>query len=107
MLGVFGGLQMTPGWKPGLEIASAISTSAPSDGYGVSRFLPGLLANNEMAQQSNPAFSKLVEQKSPYKTAYLMRMRKRAQRVPSWPGEPSPTKVEYICADQPTTLTFR
>ena len=30
-----------------------------------------------------------------------------AQRIPSWPGALAPTKAEYICADQPVTLTFR
>src|SRR6266702_6707796 len=30
-----------------------------------------------------------------------------AQRIPSWPGASAPTKAEYICADQPVTLTFR
>jgi hypothetical protein len=58
-----------------------------------------------MAQRSNPALSKPVEQNSLHKTAYLIR--NRAQRIPSWPGGTSPTKAEYICADQPATFTFR
>src|ERR1035437_10746384 len=42
----------------------------PSDYYcGVFDFLPGLLANNEMAQRSNPSLSKPVEQHSLHKTA--------------------------------------
>ena len=39
-------------------------------------------------------------------TGYLDR--NRAQRIPSWPGERnSPTKAEYICADQLAYFTFR
>ena len=57
-----------------------------------------------MAQRSNPALSKPVEQNSLHKTAYLIR--NRAQRIPSWPGGTSPTKAVYICADQPATFTF-
>src|SRR5271165_458131 len=34
-------------------------------------------------------------------------MGNRAQRIPSWLGVSTPTKAEYICADQPVTLTFR
>src|SRR5215471_4113412 len=30
-----------------------------------------------------------------------------AQRIPSWPGAWTPTKAEYICADQTATLIFR
>jgi len=30
-----------------------------------------------------------------------------AQRIPSWPGAWTPTKAEYICADQTVTLIFR
>ena len=44
---------MTPGRTPGLEIASAIPTSADRDGYGFLFFLPGLLAKKEMAPRSN------------------------------------------------------
>ena len=100
------GLQMTPGWCQAWKSHVRFPHLQPSYYYyGGFAFLPGLLANNEMAQRSNPALWKPVEQKSLHKTAYLMR--NRAQRIPSWPGGTSPTKAEYICADQPAKFTFR
>jgi hypothetical protein len=49
----------TPGRTPGLEIAAAIPTSAVQRRrFQVFRFLPGLLANHEMAQRSIPALPK-------------------------------------------------
>jgi hypothetical protein len=68
-------------------------------------FLPGLLANHEMAQRSNPGALQTRNRKKSYETALLMG--KRAQRIPSWPGATAPTKAVYIRADQPVTLTFR
>jgi hypothetical protein len=50
--------------RPGSEIAFAISTSTDQQYYGVDVFLPGLLANYEMTQRSNPALSKPVNRKS-------------------------------------------
>jgi hypothetical protein len=47
-------------------------------------FLPGLLANHEMAQRSNPGALQPRNRKKSYETALLMG--KRAQRIPSWPG---------------------
>ena len=44
---------MTPGRTPGLEIASAIPTSADRRRRRSSSFLPGLLAKKEMAPRSN------------------------------------------------------
>src|ERR1035437_9352349 len=46
----------------------------------------------------------LWSKKSLHKTASFMR--NRAQRIPSWPVENSPTKAIYICADQPATCIF-
>ncbi len=44
--------------------------------------------------------------KQPSEAAYLER--KRAQRIPSWPGaDNAPAEAEYICADQPADLNFR
>jgi hypothetical protein len=40
-----------------------------SGDYGVDDFLPGLLANYEMTQRSNPALSKPVTRKMPSKAA--------------------------------------
>src|ERR1700731_3316063 len=57
-----------------------------------------------MAQRSNPALSKPASGRSLSKAALLIGT--RAQRIPSWPGAETPTKAEYICADQPATLTF-
>jgi hypothetical protein len=51
---------MTPGRTPGLEIASAIPTSADRDGGGVQVFLPGLLAKKEMAPRSNRRSANLL-----------------------------------------------
>src|SRR5260370_41905858 len=72
---------MTPG-EPGLEIATAISTSADQRRRS-STFLPGLLANHEMAPRSNrhsgkPAIGKGLQ------TENLIR--NRAKRIPSRPG---------------------
>jgi hypothetical protein len=50
--------------RPGLEIAFAIPTSPDQRYYGVNDFLPGLLANHEMAQRSNPTLSKPVTGRS-------------------------------------------
>ena len=53
------GLHMTPGTAPGLDIAEAIPTSVVQRRrIQVFRFLPGLLANHEMAQRSIPVLPK-------------------------------------------------
>jgi hypothetical protein len=70
--------------KPGLEIACAIPTSAAHDYYCNYDFLPGLLANNVMAQRSNPALSKPEKQSSLHTTEAVIE--ERAQRIPSRPG---------------------
>ena len=73
--------------------------------YGVDDFLPGLLANYEMTQRSNPALLETCKPEKPSKAALLNRT--SAQRIPSRPGACAPTKAEYICADQPVTFIFR
>jgi hypothetical protein len=50
--------------RPGLEIAFAIPTSTDQRLLRICDLLPGLLANCEMTQRSNPAFSKPVNRKS-------------------------------------------
>jgi hypothetical protein len=45
--------------KPGLEVASAIPESTVQRPLNFLIFLPGLLANNELLQRSNPAISLL------------------------------------------------
>ena len=56
--------------KPGLEIASAIPTSAKPATTAKFRILPGLLANHEMAQRSNPALLKPETGRSPSRLRY-------------------------------------
>ena len=68
-------------------------------------FLPGLLANNEMAQRSNPALSKPATGRSlPRLSNYMGR-----ERSAFHPGQEvfPPTKAVYICADQPCPSLFR
>jgi hypothetical protein len=57
--------------RPGLEIAFAIPTSTGQRLLRVGDFMPGLLANSEMTQRSNPALSKPVNRKMPSKAALL------------------------------------
>ena len=91
--------------RPGLEIAFAIPTSTDPRLLQSGRFLPGLLANYEMTQRSNPALSKPVNRKMPSKAALLSRT--SAQRIPSSARSLCSTKAEYICADHPVTFVFR
>ena len=70
--------------SPSLEIASRdshIFSLATTSTF--SAFLPGLLANRKMAQRSNRHSLNLIRQ-----TALEAELfnRKRAQRIPSWPG---------------------
>jgi hypothetical protein len=48
-----------------LEIAGAIPTSADHRRRLLTNYLPGLLANKEMAQRSNPALSKPANPNKP------------------------------------------
>jgi hypothetical protein len=54
---------MTPGRTPGLEIATAIPTSADQWRLRSFIFLPGLLAKNEMAPRSNRRSENLLSVK--------------------------------------------
>jgi hypothetical protein len=58
-----------------------------------------------MAQRSNPALWKPVEQNSLYKAVYLER--NRAQRIPSWPGEILSVKGRIHLRRPTRQLTFR
>src|SRR5258708_2528368 len=60
-------------------------------------FLPGLLGKGDGATVELGALETRTRKKS-FKTEIVTR--KRAQRIPSWPGV---TKAVYICADQPVT----
>ena len=46
---------MTPGFSQAWKSHARFPHPQPSYYYGFYIFLPGLLANNEMAQRSNPA----------------------------------------------------
>jgi hypothetical protein len=67
-------------------------------------FLPGLLANNEMAQRSNSALSKPVTGRG--LSGCITNGEKSAAHSILAKSHCS-NKAEYICADQPVTLTFR
>jgi hypothetical protein len=87
---------MTPGRTPGLEIASAIPTSADPR-LRFFCFLPGLLAKKEMAPRSNRRSGNLLSVKVS-KTENLNRT--TAKRIPSRPGVVKhPNKAVYIRAD--------
>jgi len=88
---------MTPGTTSGLEIASAIPTSADPRLLQVFNFLPGLLAKKEKAPRSNRRSGNLLSVRS-LKTDKLNRT--RAKRIPSRPGVVQyPNKAVYIRAD--------
>ena len=80
------GLHMTPG-----KSARLGNRSSDSHHYRPAAaekrcliFLPGLLANHEMAQRSIPALTRTCTRKMPSKAALLKRT--RAQRIPFRPG---------------------
>jgi hypothetical protein len=68
-------------------------------------FLPGLLANNDMPQRSNPALSK----PHPEEVFQDCHTKWKRERSAFHPGQEcfTPTKAVYVCADQPVTLPFR
>ena len=77
---------MTPGTSARLGNRSSDSHICRPTTTDLSfRFLPGLLANHEMAQRSIPALSKPATRKMPTKAALLKRT--RAQRIPFRPGD--------------------
>ncbi len=76
---------MTPGTSAKLGNRSRDSHICSPTATDLSlRFLPGLLANHEMAKRSIPALPKTCIRKMPSKAALLKRT--RAQRIPFRPG---------------------
>src|SRR5579862_5806963 len=76
---------MTPGkerqaWKSHSRFPHSQTIDGDWINYYFFQYLPGLLANYEMAKRSNPAHSKPVKQDTPSKAVDLSRT--RAQRIP-------------------------
>jgi hypothetical protein len=95
---------MTPGGRQAWKSQARFPHLQTSDDGEVYDFLPGLLANKEMAQRSNPALWKPVEQNSLYKAVYLKR--NRAQRIPSWPGANPHQQRPYTFAQTKTPTSL-
>jgi hypothetical protein len=92
---------MTPGkerqaWKS-LTRFPHLQTNG-DDGFEFLRFLPGLLANHEMAKTVDPGAPETCKWEMPFKAAKVIRRERSA--LHSGQEIVTPIKAEYIRADQ-------